>query len=311
MITRKKVLYADLVEMSSPEQVFAEVLQIMKLTDKYLDTTPVENVFRHICALYRGNYRGYRRCNTHYHDLRHVTDVLLALARLMHGAHVAGVTINRDEMNIALISALMHDTGYIQKEGDRDGTGGKYTQTHVTRSIDFMEEYSRNHGIGSAESALCRSLILGTSLSVDFEQISFSSPTRAMLGKFVATADFLGQIADRLYLEKLLFLYREFQEAHLLGYDSEHELLVKTIGFYDLMQTRLLHTLSNVQQYMQHHFRVRWQIDRDLYKEAVNHNIAYLGNLLKKHQKNYRKNLKREGVVARLEELEKAEAVLN
>ena len=307
MTKNNNVLYAELLEMSSPEKVFAEVLYIVQLVDCGLDTSRVEAAFRHICDLYSGRYHGYRGCNTHYHDLRHVTDVLLALARLVHGAHEAGVRIGRQELKLALISVLMHDTGYIQKEHDLEGTGGKYTQTHVTRSIEFMEEYFKRYGFSSADSAFCRDLISGTSLNADFEETSLSSPEAVLLGKLVATADFLGQIADRVYLEKLLFLYREFQEAQVLGYDSELELLRKTIGFYDFMQARLVNSLSNVQQYMQGHFRVRWKIDRDLYQEAVHNNIVYLDNLLKKHRETYRDNLKREGVVARLIELEKAD----
>lgn len=311
MMTKKNVLYADLVEMSSPEKVFAEVLRTIKLVDASLDTNALKRVFRHVCDLYKGHFPGYRSCNTHYHDLRHVTDVLLALARLIHGAYEDGINISRQEMTLALISALLHDTGYIQKDVDHEGTGGKYTLTHVTRSVEFMEEYFDLHGYTKADSAFCRDLIIGTSLSVDFGQIAFSSPSAALLGKFVATADFLGQIADRVYLEKLLFLYREFKEANVLGYDNELELLAKTIGFYDFMQARLVNTLSDVQKFMQPHFRSRWMIDRDFYQEAVCHNIEYLNSLLKKHDKNYRGSLKREGIVARLEELEKAEAKQN
>jgi hypothetical protein len=303
-VTPKKILYAQLVNMSSPHLVFAEVRHLLGMIDETLDVSPLERVFRHVCELFRGKYPGYRGCNTHYHDLRHTTDVFMALGRLLHGAHVAGIRFSHEEIMLGLFSALLHDTGYIQKAHDRKGTGGKYTRNHVTRSIRFVGEYFARHGLSETDATRCGTLILCTSINARIGQIDFETPALAMLGKMVATADFLGQIADRIYIEKLLFLFREFREADVTGYDSELELLKNTLGFYGFMQDRLANGLGNVQQYMLQHFRARWRIDSDLYQEAVQQNITYLDRLLKRHQEDYRHNLKRGGVVARLVALE-------
>jgi hypothetical protein len=307
-MNNKQILYADLVEMSSPQHVFTEVCQIMELLGQSEDLARLETVFGHVRDLYQGAYPGYGCCTTHYHDLRHTTDVFLALARLIHGARGEGVRFAPQETFLALVSALMHDCGYIQTADDRVGTGGKFTKTHVARSIRFMGKYFAQWGYRQEETEFCASLIQGTSLTVSFEQIDFPGPSAALLGKFVASADFLGQIADRLYLEKLLFLYREFREANVLGVDSELELLKNTVGFYGFMQKRLNETLGGVQKYMRSHFRTRYDLDRDLYQEAVERNIAYLNRLLHQNQHNYRHNLKRQGIVATLEALESREA---
>ena len=39
-----------------------------------------------------------------------------------------------------MLAILMHDTGYLKKRGDNEGTGAKYTLTHVDRSIQFAGE---------------------------------------------------------------------------------------------------------------------------------------------------------------------------
>jgi hypothetical protein len=304
---KKNTLLAQLVKMNSPEAVIDEVHHLLGLMGADSQISRLETVFSHISALYHGKYPSYRSCNTHYHDLRHTTDVFLTLARLLHGAHEARVKFSSQEVLLALISTLMHDTGYIQKSTDRKGTGGKYTLTHVARSVAFMEEYFPKNGFDEADLALCESFVLGTSISVDFTDTSFPTSSAALLGKMIATADLLGQLSDRIYLEKLLFLYREFRESNIVGYTSELELLNNTVGFYRVMQVRLESILGNVQHYMANHFRARWQIEADLYQEAIAHNIAYLNRLLANHQRDYRAKLKREGIVAKLERIESAD----
>lgn len=307
MADNNEVLYAQLVDMVDPTAVFAEVRYLAGLMEGAIDSARLGMVFGHICELYQGNYPGYRSCNTLYHDLRHTTDVFLTLSRLLHGAWASGVRFAPDELTLALISTLMHDTGYIQQEDDQYGTGGKYTLTHVERSVIFMEEYFPRHGFSVAELTLCESFVLGTSISVAIDKTQFPTPSALLLGQMIGTADLLGQLADRIYLEKLLFLFREFREGNVVGYNNERQLLSNTIGFYAVMEKRLVEELADVRRYMRQHFRVRWGIDSDLYQRAIDRNLYYLRRLLEQHQDDYRDGLKREGLVARLEAIEAAE----
>jgi hypothetical protein len=307
MADNNEVLYAQLVDMSDPAAVFTEVRHLAGLMDGAIDIERLAMVYDNICNLFRGDYPGYRSCNTLYHDLRHTTDVFLALSRLLHGAWATGIRFAPGELTLAMISTLMHDTGYIQQEGDLYGTGGKYTLTHVERSVIFMEEFFPRHGFSVAEIALCESFVLGTSISVEIDQARFATPSALLIGRMIGSADLLGQLADRIYLEKLLFLFREFREANVVGYNSELELLTSTVGFYGLMEKRLVESLANVRQYMRHHFRARWGIDSDLYQRAIDHNLYYLRRLLEQHRDDYRSSLKREGLVAKLQAMEAAE----
>jgi hypothetical protein len=105
------------------------IFNFSKFSDAYLD----------IVKLFRGDYVGYRKCNTKYHDLRHTDDCLLIMARLIHGAYLNGCRFSNRSINLGLLSAILHDTGYIQTVNDKIGTGGKYTITHIDRSISFAK----------------------------------------------------------------------------------------------------------------------------------------------------------------------------
>lgn len=304
---RRELLYAQLVNMSSPPAVFAEISHIAGLMHGTFDIERLASVFNITCDLYNGQYPGYRACNTLYHDLRHTTDVFLALARLLHGAQLDGITFSPTEATMALVATLMHDTGYIQESSDMEGTGGKYTLTHVARSIEFLKDLLPGKGFSDEEIGLCEYVVRGTAISDDPNRNALQENSSVLLCKMIGTADLLGQLADRIYLEKLLFLYREFHEAKVGGFSSELELLHSTIGFYTLMEKRLADDLSNVRNCMRSHFRVRWQIDRDLYQEAIEHNLEFLKSLLDRHDKDYRCELKREGIVHKLISMEAAE----
>jgi hypothetical protein len=303
-MAKKDLLLAELVNMNKPKMVYAEVKNIVAQMNRGFDFTRLDQVFIDTVALYEGNYPGYRKCTTEYHDLRHTTDVLLALARLIHGAHIAGVRFGEEDVAQALISALLHDTGYIQTSDDDSGTGGKYTLTHVERSAGFLTRYFAARGWDVDDCATYRGLIYCTSHGTNEAGTSLPSPEAAMLGKMIATADLVGQLADRLYLEKLLFLYREFCEANLMTGDTELDLLKRTVGFYGTIKQRLAAELDNTQRFMRHHFLVRWDMDRDPYMESVERNLTFLDQLITNHQEDYRQKLKRGGLLTKLMRLE-------
>jgi hypothetical protein len=101
------------------------------------------------------------------------------------------------------------------------------------------------------------------------------------MGHFTGTADLLAQIADRYYLEKLLLLFEEFKEAKLPGYDSAFDLVLKTRSFYkDVARRRLDEEFKGADRYMLDYFRSRQSVDKDLYREAIERNLAYLDKML-------------------------------
>jgi hypothetical protein len=294
MQMEKNLQLSQLLDAHAPEEVLRETVELGTLIGKEFKEDYYILAFRDVQRLFRGDYPGYQACNTEYHDFTHTSDVTLAMARLMHGAFVSGVEFSGREVQMGLAAALMHDTGYIQANTDLDGTGAKYTATHIGRSVDFLHDYSRCNIICEGFTMKDISDILYcTGLSVNIGEIDFSSPATALLGKMLGTADLLGQMADRLYLEKLPFLYREFVEGGIPQFANEFDLLKKTIDFYGLTQKRFAGEFNGVNGYMRHHFRARWGIDRDLYQENIQRHMNYLQNILDAYREDFVKGLRR------------------
>jgi hypothetical protein len=275
-----KLRFEELIYVESPSQVLAEVKKVIALFFPYFDFSHFQQVFGDIIKLFAGHYPGYRSCNTLYHDLKHTMDCLLVMARLINGTFVKGITFAEKDINLGLISALMHDTGYIQSVEDDQGTGAKYTIIHIRRSMEFMEKYLIDHGYSLEGFPACCNFLQCTGIDVRIEEIEFQSPEHEILGKILGTADLIGQMSDKKYLEKLPLLYHEFKEGGVPGFNSEFDLLKKTPHFWEMVKERFAVEFSRVDGYLRDYFRVRWGIDQDLYRSAIDRNIEWLRTFL-------------------------------
>lgn len=278
---------AGRISRDNAHEVVTEVKKIVLLMFNRFDFSQINQVLQDIVRLFDGDYPGYSRCNTHYHDFDHTMDCMLVTAKLIHGASVNGIDFEPRDVNLGLIAAFMHDTGYIQAEGDAAGTGGKYTLCHITRSIDFMGKYFQDHGFPADYLPICSNFLRCTGLDVHIGDINFATREQEILGKIIGTADLIGQMADEHYLEKLPFLYQEFAEGGVPGYEDEYDLLKKTPGFWEMIKKRFATELGGVDLFLQGHFRVRWGIDQDLYRMAIERNIDRLKALLGKVEAPY------------------------
>jgi hypothetical protein len=296
---KERIQISNLVNMYDPQAVLAEVKTTACMAYPGFNFDPVNDTFRNIVKLFEGKYPGYRRCNTKYHDLRHTSDAFLAMARLIHGALLEGEKIRSDSAKLALITTLMHDTGYIQTEDDLSGTGAKYTLVHVERSIEFMKKYFSGNGFTKDQFKTCSDLLLCTEVDANacLDQIRFSTPEAELLGKMLGAADLLGQMADRTYIEKLPFLFHEYREGNVGGFKSETDLLMKTEFFYEKMKIRLSEDLGNVSRFLPAHFSARYGISGNLYEEAIEKNMKYIKLVLKKAAIDYGRVFRRTQVV--------------
>ncbi len=279
---------AELSAMGNPHEVLAEVKKIILLIFPEFDFDQIDRLFGDILKLFRGKYPGYRECNTAYHDINHTLDCLLVMAKLIHGAFVEGIIFTKSNVSLGLISALMHDTGYIQTVAENHGTGAKYTLCHIDRSIGFMEKYFQDNKFPSECSPICRNFLKCTGLDVKIAEIDFQSREHEILGQMLGTADIIGQMADKHYLEKLSFLYCEFEEGKVPGYTDEVDLLEKTPGFWEMVKQRFELELGHVDLYLRHHFRACHGIDQDLYRVAIDRNIERLQLFLQYRRADHR-----------------------
>jgi hypothetical protein len=252
----------------------------------------VMRVHQDITRLFRGEYPGYRKCNTAYHDWRHTEDCLLETVRLIHGAQLDGCHFSERGVSLGIIAAIMHDTGYIQQLEDQEGTGAKYTLIHVERSIDFMETYFADCGHAPEDFHFCQNCLKCTGVDGEIKGIQFESLENEIMGKILGTADLIGQMSDTNYLEKLPILYQEFLEGGITDYESELDFLKKTFDFWEVTQQRFVTELGGVDAYSRAHFRGRWGIDRALDKEAIEWNLARLKDILEHHPHDHQRHLR-------------------
>ncbi len=295
--------------LKDPLDFLTECEKIVLLMFPQFDFSLLRKVFKDIEILFTGKYPGYRACNTRYHDLNHTLQCFLIMARLVHGAFINGIIFQKDEIALGLISALMHDTGYIQWAGDRTGTGGKYTLVHIERSIEVMERYFSDHGFPLRDYIFCRDCLKCTGVNVKIKDIEFESQNHEILGKILGTADLIGQMADKNYLIKLPFLYEEFKEGGVSIFANELDLFKSTPDFWEFTQQRFVTEYGHVDRYLRDHFRVRWGLDRDLDREAIERNIKYLKFILDHHEADYLRYFSPAGLKEIISEIRSIEGI--
>jgi hypothetical protein len=289
----------ELFDNDDPQVVWAKTTEIIGRMSPAYDFSLFRSAYADILRLFRGDYPGYGPIRTLYHDLPHTLEVLLCGVRLMHGVHVSGVRLSDDEITLILIAILMHDVGYAQRKGEESGTGAQYTQTHVQRGVEFMRQYFTDRGLPPAVPVAVTAMILGTEHNRPFAQICFTDERSRMLGRIVATADITGQMADRIYLEKLLFLYLEFKEAQIGSYQSMYDLLRQTNHFYQTIREKLDGALGGIYRKLEHHFQDTMGVGNNYYLEAIEKNMAYLAQVVAHDEAELHTMLKRNGVAER------------
>lgn len=291
----------DLIDCQSRKAILAEIVTIISLLESDRIMDQFQSVYQDIVRLFNGEYPGYRASNTKYHNLEHTIMVTLATARLIHGSIQGGFQFKPDNILLGILAALFHDSGLIQTKQDKKGTGAKYTIGHEKRSVNFMKKNLVKNGFSQQQIDDCAQLIKCTNLEIEVADIFFRSEEIGNLGKIVGSADLLAQMADRHYLEKLILLFKEFEEAGIPGFDSEEELLEKTEGFYkNVTRKRLIQDFDNISSNMANHFKSRWHIDCDLYAKSIENNIKYLRSIVsggKKSRQFYQQHLKRRGMI--------------
>lgn len=193
---------------------------------------------------FTGRHPDYQAIDAPYHDFEHTLQGTLCMARLLCGRHRAGATppVSEHYFQLGILAILLHDTGYLKKRGDNEGTGAKYTITHVSRSTEFAAEFLRAKGFPPGDLRAVQHMISCTGVDSVLGTIPFQSELEKIVGHALGTADLLGQMAAADYVEKLPALYHEFAEASLFSHDhksfvamyaSAEDLTQKTAGFWE------------------------------------------------------------------------------
>jgi hypothetical protein len=270
---------------TDPVCVKLEVIRLYRALYSRNQAPILSQAFDDVVRLYRGTFPGYSGCDTEYHDLQHVLDVTLAMARLLDGyerSRVESPALGERLFQLGVICALFHDMGYIRRVNDtRHANGAEYTTTHVSRGGKFLREYLPT--IGMEDYAEVSGAILHfTGYEQPVDAIRVPDPIFRLVGSLLGSADIIAQMSDRCYLEKCKErLYPEFvaggitrkqtEAGEVVVFESAEDLIRKTPSFYRNASRRLDEDLGGAYQYATKHFN-----GNNPYMDALRQNIRFI-----------------------------------
>lgn len=276
-------------------EVEAQVAGILGAFAPDHDLSRIAAAFRLLDRAFDGELAGYQKLKTLYHNREHTNEVVLCTARMLHGLQLGGQGLDADHIDAALIGALMHDVGYLMRDEEASGTGAQFTDTHVLRGVAF----ARTHLVDLPPAVLdtTTKVILLTDHRKHPGWVAFDNLQQQRAAYATATADLIGQMANREYLERVLLLYFEFEEAQLGGFADIHDLLEKTTAFYRMTKGRLDQDLHGLATNLTQHFGQQLGVGRNFYQESIDRNLDYLERVIGMDRQRRLAALKRGGVV--------------
>src|SRR5205823_15090886 len=153
----------------------------------------VARVFGWAQQCFTGQYRDYQAVDARYHDFEHTLQGTLCMVRLLRGRHFAAAEpiLTQRMFELGLLAILLHDTGYLKKRDDTEGTGAKYTVVHVTRSAEFAAQLLAEKGFPPGEIRAVQNMIHCTGVDATLSIIAFQSNIERVAGFALGTADLL------------------------------------------------------------------------------------------------------------------------
>ncbi len=244
----------------------------------------IEGVAALVEELFTGKHPDYQEADLKYHNLDHTVLATQCFIDLAEGRVRRAETpvLSAREFCLGYAAILLHDSGYLKTRDDLTGTGAKYTSSHVVRSCGLAASALPALGCTPAEIDGVKNAICCTGITSQISQIPFTNETERVIGCMVATADYLGQMADPDYPTKLPALFEEFEESNNFSrvpfekrlFRSAKELMAKTTGFWKGF------ALPKLENDYEGIYRVLTQPDgRNPYLDAVEVNLTRIAAL--------------------------------
>jgi hypothetical protein len=249
------------------ENIIGQIKRISRDNYGDDDVRLVERVFQDSIELFNGNADGFQRCNMRYHTVVHTLQTIPPFIEIIDGWNKSKSTpsVSKEYYILGIIAVILHDTGYIKYDNDTEGTGAKYTFTHVQRSIDFAGAYLPRIGLDDRSVVSVQNAIRCTGVIFD-NKVHFHSGEERIIGYALGTADLLGQMSASDYVDKLPSLYLEFEEAYnfeglenlygrgsTLFRDSNH-LIRNTPLFFEKVVMERFKMMGSIYTYLTYHY---------------------------------------------------------
>lgn len=185
----------------------------------------IQDLMLSVERLYGGEVAPYQASDMAYHDFEHTLQVTLCWSRMFDAlkAHRKDLPVVYTDFLLGIAGCLLHDTGYLKDTDDPSGTGAKYVLIHEHRSCQISRRFLMLLNWPEEAISVVQRLIASTGPRAVIDGIPFGNSTEKTLAQMLATADFLAQMADPMYLDKLPSLFKEFEEFDRLRGLSQTE----------------------------------------------------------------------------------------
>jgi hypothetical protein len=240
-------------------------------------------LFGDVEAMFAGRNPDYCAIDLKYHNLRHTLMATTCMSLILEGEYQSdgdGDLQPRD-FELAIAAVLLHDSGYLKLKSDTKGTGAKYTYCHILRSCAFAASYLPRLGANDVEIESVLSAINCTGPNSEIGRLNFRNSVSRVVGCALATADYLAQLADPRYPDKLGELYSEFCESDEYAnvppekrmFKSEEDLVCRTPGFWvHFVKPKLENDFQSVYRFLEKPLGS----GRNDYLKAIEENLAVI-----------------------------------
>ena len=254
------------VDFDNPTEVAEFVMAKFGALYPAADRRLIKRLFRDVEDLFEGRTPAYAAIDLKYHNLRHTLMATTCMALLLEGQHASGGNdhLRPRDYELGIAGVLLHDCGYLKLKTDTSGTGAKYTFCHILRSCAFAASYLPEVGATDVEIESVLSAINCTGPNSEISRLRFRDPVSKIVGCSLATADYLGQLADPHYPEKLGELYAEFHESDTFAnvpvderiFKSEEDLICRTPAFWNhFVRPKLENDFQSVYRFLERPLR--------------------------------------------------------
>lgn len=179
------------------------------------DCSAADEALMELTDLFAKGSQFLQALDTPYHDTRHTLQVVLCWCRMVDRFLV----LNPDNglsgrlLQLGFNAALFHDSGYLKDHDDGNGSGAKLAAIHERRSCRFARDNLAKRLLSDSEVKSLQRMIVATGPRALIPAIPFSCENERRLGQMLASADFLAQLSDPDYPQKLVCLFNETREA--------------------------------------------------------------------------------------------------
>lgn len=247
----------------------------------------IAELFNLVADMFAGNFPCFQAMDTPYHNFEHTLQATLCWAQIAanYQRQVSRMLITHEFFRIGLVAVLLHDIGYLKEENDEHGTGAKFTFVHERRSCELAHMCLSAEGWSQQEIFAVQHIISCTGPRALMDTIPFRHRLEKVIGQMVCTADYLGQLSDPHYMEKIPALFAEFVESDSYRGIAPGRRQFKNLqslysGTEDFWYDHVLPRLENECGGLYRYLAPTGPASRNFYLEAIETNIRQVSELI-------------------------------